>query len=146
MLARAHPSSDSCFCYSAVSNLFSTSFCAVCCFSGSAAADKAETDAAIVDNLEAGFAETKHCRNEQQRQEHGIGLALVAPERGSRMIARIGKRLGIHWGTRSFDQAIDRRAKFKADVELQKVQLKPGDLVLSHGATCRRFWSRLCGL
>ncbi|KAL3923425.1 MAG: hypothetical protein SGPRY_004221 [Prymnesium sp.] len=54
---------------------------------------KAETHAAIVDRLEKGFAATKHWHTEQQRQEHGIGLALVAPERDSSMIARIGEVL-----------------------------------------------------
>ena len=95
-----------------------------------------------------GFTETKHCRTEQQRQEHGIGLALVACARDSGMIARIGRRLKLHWGTRSkkpgeekgrpfaFDQAIDRRAKFNADVALQSTPLKPGDAVLSHGDLC----------
>ena len=85
-----------------------------------------------------GFAETKHCRTEQQRQEHGVGLAFVACARDSGMIARIGRRLKLHWGTRSkkpgeekgrpfaFDQAIDRRAKFNADVELQSKPLEPG--------------------
>ena len=112
-------------------------------------ADKvAETEHEICNLLEQGFAETKHCRNEQQRQEYGIGLAFCAPPRDSSMIARIATRLGVHWGTRSkkdgqekgrpfaFDAAIDRRAKFRADVALQSVELKPGDTVLSHGDLC----------
>ena len=45
---------------------------------------KAETEAFICDRLEQGFAETKHCRTEGQRQEHGIGLALVAALRVTR--------------------------------------------------------------
>ena len=48
---------------------------------------RAETEAEICDLLEAGFSETKHCRTEQQRQEHGTGVALVSPARDSSMIA-----------------------------------------------------------
>lgn len=117
----------------------------------------AEDEKTICDLLEAGFAETQHCRTEQQRVEHHIGLAFVAPVRDSGMIARIGTRLGVHWGTRkklpgqekgrplAFDQAIDRRAVFNAAVKLQRPSgpwrwrrqpLQPGDSVLSHGDAC----------
>ena len=37
---------------------------------------EAETNAKIVMLMKAGLAETKHCRNEQQRQEFHIGLDL----------------------------------------------------------------------
>mmetsp|Transcript_9605 Transcript_9605/g.24630 ORF Transcript_9605/g.24630 Transcript_9605/m.24630 type:complete len:195 (+) Transcript_9605:179-763(+) len=100
------------------------------------------------DSLRQGLAQTKGCRTEQQRQEHGIGCAFVAPARDSGMIRRIGERLGLHWGTRSkrpgeekgrpyaLDQAIDRRAEFNAQAALQEQELQPGDKVLSHGDPC----------
>ena len=117
---------------------------------------KAETEARIVDQLEAALAETKHCRTEQQRQEHGTLLCSAAPARDSGMIERFAKRLGVSWGTRSkkdgeakgrptaFDAAIDRREKFGEDVKLQTKRLEPGDRVLSKGDECeftRYVWN-----
>ena len=40
-----------------------------------------ETNAKIVDLMEQGLAETKHCRNEQQRVEYHVGLGYVMPPR-----------------------------------------------------------------
>ena len=40
-----------------------------------------ETNAKIVMLMKTGLAETKHCRNEQQRQEFHIGLSYVMPPR-----------------------------------------------------------------
>ena len=110
------------------------------------AADRqAETEHCIVDLMEQGFNETKHCRTEAQRQQFHIGMGYIAPLRDSKMIARIGERFNLHWGTRSkrageekgrpyaFDQAIDRREVFNQDVKLQDKPLKPGDQVLAHG-------------
>ena len=42
---------------------------------------EAETNAKIVMLMKAGLAETKHCRNEQQRQDFHIGLSYVMPPR-----------------------------------------------------------------
>ena len=104
---------------------------------------RAQADEAIADLMEKGLAETKHCRTEQQRQEHGIGLAFIAPARDSGLIRLIGERLHVHWGTRkkregeergrpfAFDQAIDRRAEFNKEVALQDVPLQPLDKVQS---------------
>lgn len=106
-----------------------------------------ETDTMIVDLLEQGLAETKHCRNEMQRQQHGIGLALVSPPRDTGFVERIARRLKQHWGTRAkkagetkgrghpFDQSIDRRAAFNAAVDGPSPGpcLAPGDAVLSDG-------------
>ena len=41
----------------------------------------AETEREICNLLEAGLAETKHCRTEQQRIEYHIGLGYVMPPR-----------------------------------------------------------------
>ena len=49
----------------------------------------------------------------------------MSPARDSGLIARIARRLGLHWGTRGakyggrpfvFDQTIDRRATFNANI------------------------------
>ena len=40
---------------------------------------EADTNAKIVMLMKAALAETKHCRNEQQRQEFHIGLRYVMP-------------------------------------------------------------------
>ena len=40
-----------------------------------------ETNAKIVILMKAGLAETKHCHNEQKRQEFHIGLSYVMPPR-----------------------------------------------------------------
>ena len=40
-----------------------------------------DTNAKIVMLMKAALAETKHCRNEQQRQEFHIGLSYVMPPR-----------------------------------------------------------------
>ena len=121
----------------------------------SAAQRDAETEHEICNNLRVAFSETKHCRSEGQRIEHGTLAAAVACARDSSMIGRIGKLLGLHWGTRSIrageergrptalDAAIDRRAKFKAVVALHKERLKEGDTVLSHGDLCKL--TRICG-
>jgi hypothetical protein len=42
---------------------------------------EADTNAKIVMLMKAALAETKHCRNEQQRQEFHIGLSYVMPPR-----------------------------------------------------------------
>ena len=108
----------------------------------------AETNACIVDRLEQGLAETKHCRTEQQRQQYHIGLGFAAPARDSGMIARIGRRLKMHCGARkkgageergrpyAFEKAIDCRERFDSVIVLQAKSLQPGDTVLSHGDTC----------
>ena len=117
----------------------------------SAADRDAETNAKIADLLEAGLAETKHCRTEQQRIEYHIGLGYVMPPRvaegnSSGWIRRICERLGIQRGKRSAkrdarpyasDQAVDQRAQFNKDVALQKKPLQEGDKVLSHGDSCK---------
>jgi len=87
---------------------------------------EAETNAKIVDLLEQGLAETKHCRSEQQRQEFHIGLGYVMPPRLAHgWYARICARLKVQRGKRSeargarpyaADQAVDRRAQFDKDV------------------------------
>ena len=40
---------------------------------------EADTNAKIVMLMKTALAETKHCRNEQQRQEFHIGLSYVMP-------------------------------------------------------------------
>ena len=62
-----------------------------------------ETNAKIVMFMKTGFAETKHCRTEQQRQEFHIGLTYVMPPReGERsqdvMIRRICEQLDVRRG------------------------------------------------
>ena len=66
---------------------------------------EAETNAKIVMLMKAGLAETKHCRNEQQRQEFHIGLSYVMPPReGERSstgwIRRICEQLDVQRGNR----------------------------------------------
>ena len=113
---------------------------------------EADTNAKIVDLLEQGLAETKHCRSEQQRQEFHIGLGYVMPPRLAQgWYARICARLKVQRGKRSeargarpyaADQAVDRRAQFDKDVALQDVPLKEGDTVLAHGDEC--VLERIC--
>jgi hypothetical protein len=74
---------------------------------------EADTNAKIVMLMKAGLAETKHCRNEQQRQEFHIGLSYVMPPRE-------GERSSKGWIQR-----------------LKKLPLKVGDWVLSHGNLCQ---------
>jgi hypothetical protein len=108
---------------------------------------KADTNAKIVMLMKAALA-TKHCRNEQQRQEFHIGLSYVMPpregERSSKgWIRRICEQLDFQRGkrmdgrTRATDQVVDHRAQFEKAVELQKLPLKVGDWVLSHGNLCQ---------
>jgi len=53
---------------------------------------KAETEAAICDLLEQGFAVTKHCDTEQQRVEHHIGMGFVACARDSELaLEQVGR-------------------------------------------------------
>jgi len=47
-----------------------------------------ETNAKIVMLMKAGLAETKHCRNEQHRQEFHIGLSYVMPPREGSLSGR----------------------------------------------------------
>ena len=66
---------------------------------------EAEKNAKIVMLMKAGLAETKHCRNEQQRQEFHIGLSYVMPPReGERSstgwIRRICEQLDVQRGNR----------------------------------------------
>ena len=55
----------------------------------------------LLATLYQGLVQTKGCHTEQQRQEHGIGCAFIAPARDSGMIRRIGERLKLHWGARN---------------------------------------------
>ena len=97
---------------------------------------------------------TKLCRTEEERKAHGTGLAYVAPARDSGMYTRIAQRLNVHWGTRAkkdgeergrayaYDGAVDRRAQWNKDVELQKQPLREGEQVLSDGERCEL--TRIC--
>jgi len=62
---------------------------------------EAETNAKIVDLFKEALAETKRCRNEQQRIEYHIALGLVMPPRDSGWMLRICERLGVQRGKRS---------------------------------------------
>ena len=110
----------------------------------------AKTNVKIVDLLKAGLAETKQCKNEQQRIQYLIGLSYVMPARvepadsngwNKRMCdwfeARRGKRTATE-GARQFasDQATAIRAQFDVDVELQTQLLQVGDIVVSHSDIC----------
>ena len=101
-----------------------------------------ETNAKIVMLMKAGLAETKHCRTEQQRQEFHIGLAYVMPPRvwersQDGMIRRICEQLDVRRGKRldgrqvAADQAVNHRAEFETVLQLQKLPMKVGDIVLS---------------
>jgi hypothetical protein len=106
-----------------------------------------ETNAKIVMLMKAGLAETKHCRTEQQRQEFHIGLSYVMPPRDEArskdvMIRRICEQLDVRRGKRldgrqfAADQAVNHRAEFETVLQLQKLPMKVGDIVLSHGNLC----------
>ena len=61
---------------------------------------EADTNAKIVMLMKAGLDDTKHCRNDQQRQEFHIGLSYVMPpregERSSKgWIRRICEQLDV---------------------------------------------------
>jgi hypothetical protein len=109
---------------------------------------EADTNAKIVMLMKAALAETKHCRNEQQRQEFHIGLSYVMPpregERSSKgWIRRICEQFDVQRGNRmdgrarACNQVVDHRAQFERAVELQNLPLKVGDWVLSHGNLCQ---------
>ena len=87
---------------------------------------EAETNAKIVELFKEALAETKRCRNEQQRIEYHIALGLVMPPRDLGWIRRICERLGVQRGklftqrdARRYvsDQAVDRRTQFDNDVK-----------------------------
>ncbi len=74
---------------------------------------EADTNAKIVMLMKVALAETKHCRNEQQRQEFHVGLSYVMPpregERSSRgWIRRICEQLDVQRGKRMDGRAAAR--------------------------------------
>jgi len=113
--------------------------------------------------LKAGFAETKRCKNEQQRIQYQIGLSHVMPLRAeqgdsngwkkriySQLEVRRGERT-VNESARPFacDQSAAIRAQFNTDVQLQTQPLQVGDMIVSHsdfcnlttiGDTCRVIW------
>ena len=108
-----------------------------------------ETNAKIVMLMKAGLAETKHCRTEQQRQEFHFGLSYVMPPREEArsqdgMIRRICEQLDVRRGKRSdgrqfaADQAVNHRAQFETVLQLQKLPMQVGDIVLPLVSSSRK--------
>lgn len=112
--------------------------------------EQAKTDRCIVDRLVAAIHQLKQCRSEEERNDYGVVLSAVAPQREqpgnpTGMIKKISERLRVQRGSRyvkatgerrarAFEQAIERRAGF--DIARLQGNLSPGDAATSRGQAC----------
>jgi hypothetical protein len=91
-----------------------------------------DTNAYIVDRIQAAIAVLKQCSSEEQREQYHVILTALAPEPGKRFEARVATAVGARRGGAPFKAAMKKRVEIDAAVVSQKKPLGVGDTV-----TCR---------